>query len=97
MMVAVGLTLNGMLVQLAHVGLVVAAQAVLATGWHRGAALAWGGGLAVAAAVFALGPVLGAGEPLARVEWSFAAGSAAGWVLAMVLLLRAARRDGARA
>ncbi len=74
----------------AHVGLLVSAQANVAAGHHLGSGLSYAAGLAVAAAVFALGGGL---SPLPRVEWAFAAGSAAGWVLAMVLLLRHARAD----
>ncbi len=72
----------------ANVGLLISAQAVLAAGSHRGAALAWAAALAVAVAAFALGPA----DPLFRVEVAFAAGSTAGWVLAVALLLRHARR-----
>lgn len=84
----------------AHVGLLVTAQATVAAGHHRGSAVAWVSALALAAAVFAAGPlldpVLGTAAAVQRVEWAFAAGSGAGWALAMVLLLRHARRERAR-
>ena len=83
----------------AHIGLLVAAQANLAAGHHRGSALAWSLGLAVAVAVFAAGPALPGGAlagPFARVEWAFALGSGAGWVVAMVLLVRHARLERTR-
>ncbi|CAA9390995.1 MAG: hypothetical protein AVDCRST_MAG35-395, partial [uncultured Quadrisphaera sp.] len=84
----------------AHVGLLVTAQANVAAGHHRGSAVAWVSALALAVAVFAAGPlldpVLGTAAVVQRVEWAFAAGSGAGWALAMVLLLRHARRERAR-
>ncbi len=59
-----------------HVGLLLAAQAVVAAGLHRDSALAWAGGLAVAAAV-AVGVVAAGGGVPAAAAWAFTAGSAA--------------------
>jgi O-antigen/teichoic acid export membrane protein len=72
-----------------HVGLLVAAQALVAAGRHRDTAIAWAVGLVTGAVLFAVVPGL-----VARAGLAFAVGSAAGLAAAALLL---ARRQRARA
>lgn len=74
----------------ANIGLLLTAQANVAAANHRASGIAWASALVAAALVWTVTGPLGAG-PLLRVEVAFAAGSALGWVLAVVLLLRHAR------
>jgi O-antigen/teichoic acid export membrane protein len=71
-----------------HVGLLVAAQALVAAGRHRDSAIAWAVGLVTAGVLFAVVPGL-----VARAGVAFAVGSAAGLAAATLLL---ARRQRAR-
>jgi O-antigen/teichoic acid export membrane protein len=66
----------------AHLGLIVTTQALVAGALHRLVAWSWGSGIAVAGVVFALVPDL-----LLRAELAFLLGSAAGWAVAVVLLV----------
>ncbi len=76
----------------AHIGLLLTAQANVAANHHRGSGIAWVSALAAAALTYLVVGWAGAGA-LLRVEVAFALGSGLGWALAMVLLLRHARRD----
>ncbi len=66
-----------------HVGLLVAAQAVVAAGRHRDSASAWACGLVVAAVVVVAVPGVTAGA-----AWAFTAGSAAALAWCAVVLTR---------
>lgn len=74
----------------ANIGLLLTAQANVAAANHRASGIAWASALVVSVVVWTVTGPLGAG-PLLRVEVAFAAGSALGWALAVVLLLRHAR------
>lgn len=74
----------------ANIGLLLTAQANVAAANHRASGIAWASALVVSVVAWTVTGPLGAG-PLLRVEVAFAAGSALGWVLAVVLLLRHAR------
>jgi O-antigen/teichoic acid export membrane protein len=81
----------------AHLGLIITTQALVASALHAKVAWAWLVGIAGAAAVFALVPDL-----LLRAELSFLVGSGLGWITGMSLLItsgedRRARRPGHRA
>ncbi len=80
----------------AHLGLIITTQALVAAALHGKVALAWLVGIAGAAAVFALVPDL-----LLRAELSFLVGSGLGWFTGLFLLItsgedRRARRPGHR-
>ncbi len=76
----------------AHIGLLLTAQANVAANHHRGSGIAWVSALAAAALTYVVAGWAGA-DALLSVELAFALGSGLGWALAMVLLLRHARRD----
>ncbi len=76
----------------AHIGLLLTAQANVAAGHHRGSGIAWVTALVTAALTYLVVDRAGGGA-LLSVELAFALGSGVGWALAMVLLLRHARRD----
>ena len=67
---------------MAHLGLLLTAQALVAAGGHRRVAVSWGA--AVAAGVV---PAVLVGDLFARGELAFLVGSLTGWVVATVLLL----------
>ncbi|MCS7484788.1 lipopolysaccharide biosynthesis protein [Umezawaea endophytica] len=80
----------------AHLGLIITTQALVASALHTKVAQAWLVGIAGAAATFALVPDL-----LLRAELSFLVGSGLGWLTGMFLLTtsgedRRARRPGHR-
>ncbi|MGQ7295014.1 hypothetical protein [Quadrisphaera sp. KR29] len=76
---------------LVHAGLVVGTQALVATGAERAVLVCWVTGLLVAAAWIAAAQLLlGASAPWA-VAGGFTAGSAAGWVLSVLVLVRRPR------
>jgi O-antigen/teichoic acid export membrane protein len=75
---------------MAHLGLLLTAQALVAAGGHRRVAVSWGA--AVAAGVV---PAVLVGDLFARGELAFLVGSLTGWVVATVLLLTGTvRRPG---
>jgi O-antigen/teichoic acid export membrane protein len=67
----------------AHLGLIIATQALVASAMHAKVAWSWLAGVAVAAVVFALVPGLAL-----RGELAFLTGSLVGWVVALMLLVR---------
>jgi O-antigen/teichoic acid export membrane protein len=80
----------------AHLGLIITTQALVASALHAKVAWAWLVGIAGAAVAFALVPDL-----LLRAELSFLVGSGLGWLTGVLLLTtsgedRRARRPGHR-
>jgi O-antigen/teichoic acid export membrane protein len=75
----------------AHLGLLLVAQALVAGGRHSSVALTWA--LAVGAACI---PALLISDLLGRGEWAFLTGSVVGWLLGTLLLTRRPESDRTR-
>jgi len=82
---------------LVHAGLVIGTQALVATGRERRVLVCWLTGLAVAVAC-ALALRVGTGLDLSwTLAWSFTAGSAAAWLLSVLVLVQRPRTAAAAA